>query len=159
MKVMAKVMARLLKKNTYQDIRRVYQYLTSDLKVPSNRVILMGHSLGAGVALQLATEKPVAGLILISPFLSTYRVITQIPILLFDKYNNINKIQNVHTPLLIIHGNEDTVVPFWQGKTLFKAANEPKVFLSLENVGHNDLTNAGKKYWETIKSFTSSLNN
>ncbi|UTW43549.1 alpha/beta hydrolase [bacterium SCSIO 12844] len=145
-------------KNTYQDIETIYHYLVADEKVSPKQIILMGHSLGAGVTTELATEKSVAGVILASPFLSTYRVLTQIPLLLFDKYNNINKVKKIDAPILIIHGHKDTVVPFWQGKALYEAANKPKTFLAIKEAGHNNLASVGQaQYWQAIKNFTLSL--
>ncbi len=145
-------------KNTYIDIRTVYQYLRREKKIPADRIILMAHSLGTGVATQLATEQPVAGLILESPYLSIYRVYTQIPFLLFDKYNNFAKIKNVHVPLLVIHGKSDSIVPFWQGKALFEAANKPKLFLPISGAGHiNFIALDRTQYWHTLQRFVVTL--
>ena len=114
----------------------------------------MGHSLGAALAVYLADEKPTAGLILMSPFLSAFRVITKYPVLFWDKYNNLARIKNIHVPVLIIHGNKDQVISFWHGKTLYKNANDPKKFVEIKGAGHNNLVwVGGKKFWQAISGF------
>ena len=140
--------------NTYRDVIAAYNYATEKLHIPANHIISMGHSLGTGVAVYLSEQKPTAGLILMSPFLSAFRVITKYPILLGDKYNNLTKIKNIHTPLLIIHGTKDKVISFWHGKTLYKNANQPKEFVAINGGGHNNLPKiGGDKYWSAITKF------
>lgn len=142
--------------NTYRDVIATYNYATQKLHIPPKHIISMGHSLGAALAVYLADEKPTAGLILMSPFLSAFRVITKYPILFWDKYNNLARIKNIHVPVLIIHGNKDRIISFWHGKTLYKNANDPKKFVEIKGAGHNNLPWVeGKKYWQAISSFKS----
>ena len=89
---------------TYQDEDAAYSYLVTVLKTPPNRIIIFGKSVGSGPAVYIAARQPVAGLILQSPFTSTFRVLTRIPILPFDKFPNYKIIRHVHCPVLIIHG-------------------------------------------------------
>lgn len=65
--------------------------------------------------------------------------ITLIPIFLGDQYPNIKRIGAIHTPLLIIHGNEDTIVAPWNGQKLYDLHPGPKRFVEIEGAGHNDL--------------------
>jgi fermentation-respiration switch protein FrsA (DUF1100 family) len=145
-------------KNTYQDIEAAYKYLTENLATDPNRIIALGRSIGSGPATDLATRHKLAALILESSIVSAYRTVTRIPLLPFDKFNNIEKIKNVHCPVLVIHGQKDQTVKFWHGKKMFNAANEPKMSLWIENAGHNDLLDrAGNEYWQTLKTFTTNI--
>ena len=57
-------------------------------------------------------------------------------LLLKDKYNSEKKIKNIKTPILIMHGKRDNIVPFYMGKRLFEIANKPKKFLQVEEDDH-----------------------
>lgn len=145
-------------KNTYLDIEAAYQYLTESLKVPSNRIILFGRSLGSGPSLELALHHPVAGVILESAMITAFRVITYIPLIPIDKYSNIKKITRITAPILIIHGEKDSIIPFWHGKKLYEVANEPKMFYGVLKANHNDvIEEANLKYWTVISEFTQGI--
>ena len=140
--------------NSYEDVESVYEYLVRDLNTPAEKIIALGRSVGGGVTMHLACEKEVAGLILESPFITAFRVITRVPLVPFDKFRNIDKIKNVRCPVLIVHGKDDRIVPLWHGEKLFKEANEPKLKFWVDGAGHNDLVlEAGKEYWEILKQF------
>ena len=104
------------------------------------------------------TSLRTAGLILQSPFTSTFRVFTHIAILPIDKFPNYKNIGNVHCPVLIIHGTVDSVIPVWHGKELYELANEPKSFLWVNGVNHNDVEKvAGETYIKMLQAFAASL--
>ncbi len=145
-------------KNTYLDVDAAYDYLTEQLHIPPNQIILYGHSLGAALAIDLAARKPVAGLIIGSPFITAYRTITQIPVILFDKYNNLSKIKKIKCPVLVIHGKRDITIPFWHGEKLYNEANSPKYSLWVDKAGHNDVEIVGgNAYWQSIINFSKSI--
>ena len=145
-------------KGAYDDENAAYNYLIDQLKIPANRIIIFGRSVGTGPAVHLAARRPAAGLILQSPFLSAFRVLTRVPILPFDKFPNYKEIGQVRCPLLIIHGTSDEVVSFWHGQKLFALANQPKQFFPVSGAGHNDLDMiAGSDYLKTIRGFAASL--
>jgi len=145
-------------KNSYQDITAAYRYLTETLHIPPQRIIILGRSVGSGPSVWLATQKPAAGLILESPFVSAFRAVTRYPILPFSPYNNLARIKDVKCPVLIIQGKQDEVVGFWHGPKLFEAANETKMHYWVEGAGHNDLLwVAGEEYWKTLKRFKEML--
>src|SRR5687767_9516239 len=144
--------------NAYEDIDAAYNYLTQVLKVPSDRIIAHGRSLGGAVAIDLASRKPLGGLIVESSFVSAFRVVTGYRIFPFDKFRNADKIKEVRCPLLIIHGRQDEVIPFWHGERLFGIANDPKTNLWVDGAGHNNLRFvAGTEYGRALKAFTDSL--
>jgi fermentation-respiration switch protein FrsA (DUF1100 family) len=147
-------------KGAYGDEAAAYDYLVQQLATPPERIIIYGRSVGSGPAVHLAARRPAAGLILQSPFLTAFRVLTQIPLLPFDRFPNARDIRNVHCPLLVIHGEADEVIPFRHGQKLFAIANQPKQFVGFPGAGHNDLELvAGAKCFEAIRSFTASLEN
>ena len=142
----------------YDDLNAAYNYLANPLRIPPDRIIAMAHSLGCGAATHLAATRPVAGLVLESPFLSAFRVVTRVPILPWDKFNNAREIRKVHVPVLIVHGRNDETVPFWHGERLFEKANQPRTFLPVEGVGHNDLIlMAGGRYAAALRRFAADI--
>ena len=137
---------------TYQDIDSAYDFLTRDQKIPFNQIIALGRSLGGAVAIELAHRKPLAGLVVESSFVSAYRVLTRVPIYPFDRFKSLSKIREIHCPVLVIHGRNDEIIPFWHGEKLFQAANEPKISYWVDGAGHNDLFEvAGDSYGQALK--------
>ena len=146
-------------KRVYQDVETAYDYLVVNLKVPPERVIIFGKSVGSGPAVHIAAIRPVAALILQSPFVSAFRVLTRIPLLPFDKFPNYKNIPHVHCPVLIIHGTVDTVIGPWHGQKLYDLANDPKSYFWVKGADHNDLEmRAGKSYLAALQQFTQSVN-
>ncbi|MGE0109091.1 MAG: alpha/beta hydrolase [Bdellovibrionales bacterium] len=130
----------------YADARAYMNKLIAS-GVAAKDIILFGHSLGSGVATQMAMEYEVAGLMLLAPF-SSLEEMAQLRFpfvpahyLLLDRFDNDKKIPALHMPLLVANGTKDTVVPPSQGKKLFALANEPKRFKSFPGFGHSDLFN------------------
>ena len=117
--------------------------------ISPEEVVLLGESLGSGVAIALAAKYPVKGLI----FDGAYSSITDvgqsayplIPVrwLLKDTWNSQSRIQKVKSPMLFIHSKKDSVIPFRFAQRLFQAANEPKQSLWLDRSDHNDNLEAG----------------
>ncbi|MBD1868415.1 alpha/beta hydrolase [Cyanobacteria bacterium FACHB-471] len=127
-------------RNAYEEAETAYQYLTQQLGVSPDKVILYGRSVGGGSAVELATRHSVAGLILESTFTSAFRVVVPIPILPFDKFPSVQRIAQVDCPVLVMHGEADADIPVEHGRSLYDAAPEPKLSLWVEGAGHNDFT-------------------
>ncbi|HXW71787.1 MAG TPA: alpha/beta hydrolase, partial [Methylocella sp.] len=131
-------------KGLYADGRAYLKALIAS-GVEGKNVILLGYSLGSGVATQMATEFGVGGVILMAPFSSIPDVAKQqfriFPVKYFalDRFDNTAKISKIRAPLLIVNGGNDGVIPPSQGKQLFDLANEPKQFGFFPAAGHNDL--------------------
>jgi len=149
---------------TYQDARAALAYLQQHHGRNAGTVIYYGHSLGTAIAVELAVEQPPAGLVLVSPFTSVSDMsrlaFPWLPVswLLKDKYNTLNRIPDVHCPLLILHGAQDELIPVSHGTKLFEAAAEPKRFHALPQAGHNDTFEAGgEDYWSAIEGFLTAL--
>jgi uncharacterized protein len=116
-----------------------------DQGVPDSGIVLYGESLGTGIAVQLAAERPVRALILRSPYTSIAEVAAiQLPYiparwLVRDRFDSLGVIGLSKAPLFIFHGAHDTLIPLALGRVLFEAAAEPKTWLTVEGVGHNDV--------------------
>jgi uncharacterized protein len=144
----------------YSDARAAYRWLTADKGIAPDDVVFFGESLGAAVALQLATEVTPRALILESPFTSAVemgqRAFPWLPVrwIMRNRFASIEKIGRYHGPLLIIHGTQDTVIPFTTGKTLFAHANAPKRFYAVTGADHNEVAvKGGRLYMQAVDGF------
>ncbi len=138
----------------YVDIEAAYHYLTEVLKVPPERIIVHGYSVGGGPSVWLASRHRVAGLVLESTFTTALSTVTRIPLFPVDRFRNIDLITKVTAPILVIHGTADKNVPFTLGEKLFAAAPSPKLFLKVDGAGHYDLRDeASEAYWEAWEKF------
>ena len=117
--------------NLYEDAEASIKWLNKK-GVNNNQIILYGESLGSGVAVEIGKENNFNSIILESPFTSIensakiYYPYLPVRLLLKDRYDSINKIKMINTPILIMHGKKDDVIPFSMGKELFEKANSPK---------------------------------
>jgi fermentation-respiration switch protein FrsA (DUF1100 family) len=129
--------------------------------VPADRIVAYGESLGSGQAVPLAAKRRVAAVVLEAPLTSTVdvgrRVYFWLPLrwLVTDRYDNERHIRAVTAPLLILHGERDSVVPVEMGRRLFNAAKAPKRLELFPRGGHNDLFDHGA--WEKARDFLESL--
>ena len=146
-------------KGLYADMEGAYLWLSK--RIPENRIVLFGRSLGAAIATKLSIEKRSSqSLILESPFENTIemgkRIFPFLPLrwLMKQKFDTKAIIHSVEIPLLLLHGDKDTIVPFQQGKNLFDLASEPKQFFQIKGANHNDTFSiGGKRYWQIWKQF------
>ncbi len=124
----------------YRAIEKTYHHLTASLGISPSDLVLVGQSVGSGPACWLAARQDHAALILISPFMSAFRSVTRIPLFPGDRFPNHQHLTQVTSPLLVIHGEKDKVIPISQGQSLFDLSPSPKkFFLPVPEVGHNDL--------------------
>lgn len=142
------------------DARAALAYLKSRPEVDPRRIAYFGESLGAGVAVRLASEETPAALILRSPFTSLADIasvhypLVPASLLLRDRYPNIDTIRDITVPLLVIAGADDRIVPLEESRRLFEAANEPKHLLVIDSAGHNELALlTGEEMIEEIVTF------
>jgi hypothetical protein len=144
----------------YKDGRAALDYALTLPEVRQDRLILWGTSLGGAVAVDVATNRHVAGLILESTFTSAKDVARLVypflPVQLFmhTRLNSVEKIKTVNTPLFVIHGSLDSIIPIGLGRKLFDAANEPKEFYEIPAADHNDtFFVGGDEYVSRIQKF------
>jgi fermentation-respiration switch protein FrsA (DUF1100 family) len=133
----------------YLDGDAAYDYLIKQRHFRSQDIFIYGHSLGGAVAVDLASRRPCGGLIVESSFTSARAMAKRmfaIPLIEYvvkSRFDSLQKIRDVHAPILIVHGTRDEVVPLAMGQQLFAAAPEPKRFYPVEGAGHNNLLEVG----------------
>jgi hypothetical protein len=148
---------------TYRDARAARSCLLSQPGVDPDRVIYLGESLGGAVAIELATAHPPAGLVLLSTFTSVRAMARAhyplIPAAVVpDAYPSLDRIRDLHVPLLVLHGDRDDIVPLEQGQALYDAAPGPKQIRVLSGAGHNDvLERAGTTLAADLASWADAL--
>jgi uncharacterized protein len=131
-------------------------YAFTRARYPAERIVLWGESLGTGVAVALAVEKPVSHLILQSPFTSAADVGMQrywfvpVRLLMKDQFRSDLRIGKVTAPVLVLHGDRDAIVPMALAERLYSLINAPKRFVRFPGIGHNDL---GVQTVEPAKQF------
>jgi len=142
----------------YADARAGLAHLTDVRGVPPQRIVVFGRSLGGAVAVELAQERPLAGLVLESTFTSiddmARRMVGPLATFVGGGFASVERITRVRAPLLFFHGDRDSVVPIELGRALFAAAPEPKRFELIEGAGHNDtVAVGGVAYLQKIGTF------
>lgn len=149
----------------YRNVHRLYDWLIKERGFEPKNIIVHGFSIGSGSATELATTCEVGGLILEAPFLSAPRVMTRVRILPIDPFPNARRIRDgLKCPLLILHGTDDHVVPYWHGEELYRlskmnAGDLPRMFVTVEGAGHSNIPQfmEAEKYLRQITDFAESL--
>jgi pimeloyl-ACP methyl ester carboxylesterase len=143
----------------YADARAGLSHLTEERGIPEQRIVLFGRSLGAGVAVDLARDRELAGVILESVFTSVADVVRGImgapmAYLVRGRFDSANKIGQIRAPLLFFHGDRDEIIDYALGRHLFELAPEPKQFETITGAGHNDTVEVGgRPYFARIGRF------
>ncbi|HUY92976.1 MAG TPA: alpha/beta hydrolase [Pirellulales bacterium] len=126
------------------DARAARNWLAERAGVSEGEIVLMGESLGGGVMVDLASRDGARGLILERTFTSLPDVaayfypLLPVRMLMRNRLDSLAKIADYRGPLVHCHGDVDEIIPFEMGRRLFAAANDPKRFVALSGVGHND---------------------
>ena len=111
-----------------------------EIGVPPESVVIAGRSVGSGPACRLAADVEAGGLVLVSPFTSAYAVMIPPWLLPRDRFRNLRLMPGIRSPLLIVHGEDDSIIPMAHGKQLYEASGaSEKTWLSVPGAGHNDL--------------------
>ena len=147
----------------YADIRAAWKYLAEVRGIPANKIVLYGESLGGGATCDLAAEVKPRAVVLQCTFLSVTKMAKEafpfvpVRLLLRHNFDSESKIKKNTAPILIIHSQGDTFVPYRHGRGLYELANEPKTFLELRG-DHNDcIFTSGETYTEGVRRFLDSL--
>ncbi|MFY0610565.1 MAG: alpha/beta hydrolase [Hyphomicrobiaceae bacterium] len=129
--------------NNVADAGLAYHWLLEQGVKPAD-IIVYGESLGSGVGVQLAEKHSVGGIILDAPYTSIAdvgaRIYPFLPVqaLILDRYDSLSRIDRINAPLLIVHGDQDDLIPIDMGRKLFDRAREPKQFSAIAGGGHAD---------------------
>ena len=131
-------------KGTYLDGQAAIEHLRMHYAVETTNLVLFGRSLGAAVATEMASRTDALALILETPFASIAEMARTIfPFLpigpfLKTKYDVVQKVRAIKSPLLVLHGDRDEIVPLHQAEKVFDAAPQPKAFYTIVGASHND---------------------
>ncbi|MEK6238871.1 MAG: alpha/beta hydrolase, partial [Planctomycetales bacterium] len=144
-----------------QDARAARKWLAAKVGIPEREIVLMGRSLGGGVAVDLAARDGARALVLESTFTSVpdvaARVYPFIPVrlLMRTRLDSLAKISDFHGPLFQSHGDADALIPVEFGERLFNAANEPKTFFTIKGGDHN--APQPSRYYQELREFLETL--
>jgi hypothetical protein len=141
-----------------------YNYLLTRNDVDHSRIVATGWSLGAAVAVDLASRRQVAGLVTISAFTNiadmsrSFLMGFPLPIPLSCRFDNLTKISSVSCPILMVHGSRDSLVPPEMLNRLAKSARSKVTTYRVEDAEHNDIfQRGGDSLYQRVKAFVDGL--
>lgn len=145
----------------YLDAQAAYDYVVKEKTIEPTRIISFGQSLGTAVATHLAVKRPIAALILEAPFPSGSRVARKVfwflpgaDLIVYGQFNTGQWIKIVKRPVMIVHCEQDPVIPFAFGKEVYAAANEPKSFVAIPQACHEEASvMATARYRASLEKF------
>ena len=144
----------------YLDAEAAFLYAINELGFSEQDIFLLGRSLGSAVAINLAQHRRFAGIILVSPFTSGRDMARQMGLgwmagIAGTPLNSIEKVGDVQSPALFMHGTADKVIPIEMGRQLFAAyPSTQKIFREIPGAGHNNVgAVAGEAYWAWMRTF------
>ena len=147
----------------YEDGRAAWRYLTQSRGVQPASIILFGRSLGGAVAAKLAAEVNAAGLILESTFSSgkdmarsLFPLLSYIIYVRFD-FDTASVLKGVDYPVMVIHSPEDNIIPYDLGQKVYKSANQPKQFVSIQGDHNSGFLQSGDQYKSAIREFIAEM--
>jgi pimeloyl-ACP methyl ester carboxylesterase len=149
-------------KKMIADARRIYDWAQLRSDVDTSRIVAFGRSLGSGVAVRLATERALTGLVLATPFDSLENVAKRhypfapVSLLLRHRFDSLALASRVGVPILCIVAERDSIIPAAHARRLFAAWHGEKRLVTVANAGHNDLSES-PEFWREIGSFLSRI--
>ncbi len=146
-------------KGTYLDATAVWEYLTKEKKIAPGNIVIFGRSLGGSVGTWLAERVNPGALVVESTFASAAdmgaKMFPFLPIRLLCrfKYDTVSTIGKVNCPVLVAHSRDDEMIPFEQGKRIFAAAKEPKLFVEMRGEHNSGGLDADQGYQKIFQEF------
>ena len=154
---------RISESGAYLDARSARRFLVEQLQIDPNVLVYFGRSLGAAVAIELATWHLPVALIAESCFTSVpelgAKVYPWLPVKLLARiyYDSTERVAGLRCPKLFIHSRGDEIVPFALGQRLFQLASEPKLFLEISGSHNEGFLTSGQIYTDGLKRFFESI--
>jgi len=149
-------------KDLYTDAVSIYDYFSKRDDIDNTRIVLIGRSLGTGVATYLAQMRPVKALILVSPYDSIISLgkhhypFLPVNLLLRHRFDSLSRAPLISAPLLVITAADDTIIPLKHSKKLAEKWGGPHSFKIIEGEDHNTIHDSAE-YWKTINEFLAGL--
>jgi hypothetical protein len=153
----------------YEDAEVAWNYLTKNRQIKPQNIFVYGHSIGGAIAIELATKHPeMAGLIVEGTFTSIKDIAKQTPLFRFlplnwiltQHFDSISKIKLLQTPILILHGDRDEIIPCSMSEKLYAVAPEPKQLVIIPQAGHSNIVEVGGQqyFWHLLQFIQSNTN-
>ena len=144
--------------NTYDDAKVAWQYLLKSKSIKAEDVIIFGRSLGGTIAAKLGSDLKPKAVILESTFTTVKELASDVypfvpGFLIHFKYETTKYLKNIDCPILIVHSENDNIIPFKQGEAVFKNANEPKTFVKIRGDHNYGFIESRHIYVPALKSF------
>ena len=150
-------------RGVYRDGAAGLAHLVVDLGFSHEEIAIFGRSIGSAVAVHVAQDRDLGGLILVSPLTSGRDVARSqglgwtLP-LIGDPFDSVAKIGNVRSPLIVIHGEDDRILPSWMGRKLHEKAPSGRGFFLIPGAGHNDLIErSADRFFGHVRDFLDGL--
>jgi fermentation-respiration switch protein FrsA (DUF1100 family) len=146
----------------YADSQAAVRYVREKRKIPLDRLVFYGESLGCANAVHAALDQPPRGIILEAPFTSVesmcrhYYPFLPCRWVVHYKYDTLSKIKNVRSPLLVLQSPQDEIVPFAMGQSVFAAAPGPKTLVRLRGSHNEGFLDSAEMYSRAIEKFLKS---
>ena len=145
----------------YRDAATAYEYLVNAKRIDPKTIISFGQSLGTAVAAHLAAQQQVGAVILEAPFPSAarlakliFRFLPGLSFLVRGQFDTQARVQEIHTPIFIVHCRQDPVLPFTLGQEVYLASNPPKTLLEINGLCHEEASIiAPEKYRAALQNF------
>ena len=141
------------------DARSAYSYLLSSRGVPPSRLVVYGWSLGSAVAVDLTSKVEEAAVVLEGAPASLVDIGRErypffpIRLLMRNPFDSINKVDEIHAPMLFLHSPEDTVIPISEGRRLYEAARGDKTFVEVRGGHVNSADEDPERFFGAIRTF------
>ena len=149
-------------KNLYKDSEAVLKWIKNNTEFKFKELVIYGESLGTAVAVDLASRYKFSGIILESPFTSMlelaqkYYPIFPIKVILKDRYESKKKLNYIKSPVLVMHGRKDNIVPFYMGQQIYEALSVPKFAYFNDQDDH--MMEYNKELISSVKKFLEQIN-
>ena len=149
-------------KELFADALAIYDYAVRRADVDASRIVVMGRSLGSGVAVYLAANRPVQGVILVSPYDSITEVAQRhyfylpVKLLIRHPFDSLSRVGGIRAPLACIVAAEDNIIPPAHSRRLFEAWPAPKTWHEIARADHNTVSGE-PAYWQAIAAFLRGL--
>lgn len=144
-----------------------YAYLLNAKHVAPKNIVSYGQSLGTAIAAHLAAQHEVGAVVLEAPFPSARRLATQVfrflpglQLLVYPQFDTQAQLKKISAPILIVHCNQDPVLPFKLGQEVYAASKPPKTFLEIDGYCHEEVAViAPDKYRAALQNFLNGAHN